>query len=98
MPSGPAATRARSASREAMATTRDLWLRCIAGITFLTAMSAAPRTPQRTGAVPPAPLSAPGTLGRRRGRRRPVGGHRLRFARQANPPDEILDPMLERCF
>src|SRR5262249_40040537 len=54
MPSEAAAADAFARSREAMATTRDEALRCIAGITFASAMFAAPRIPQRTGA----PLSA----------------------------------------
>src|SRR5437868_4446270 len=47
MPSDRAASRARSTPLEANATTSDHSPRCIAGITFLTAMFAAPRTPQR---------------------------------------------------
>ncbi len=50
-PDSRATALARSSEREAMATT---WLRAepsIPGITFLTAISAQPRTPQRTGSM-----------------------------------------------
>src|SRR5262245_30046254 len=49
MPSAAAAALALARSRDAMATTCERSLRSIAGMTFFTAMSAAPSTPQRTG-------------------------------------------------
>src|SRR5260370_2507431 len=48
MPRSAAARRALSGSREAMATTCDHSLRCMAGITLTVAILATPRTPQRT--------------------------------------------------
>src|ERR1700733_15295080 len=48
MPSALAACRARARSREAIATTRVCWPCCMAGITFLRAMAAVLRTPQRS--------------------------------------------------
>src|SRR6476661_2746751 len=50
MPSDAAAARALARSRDAMATTREWAVDWIAGITLVTAMLAAPRMPQRTGA------------------------------------------------
>src|SRR5271165_757788 len=48
MPSLPAASRALPASREAIARICETSPRCIAGMTFSTAMLATPRTPQFT--------------------------------------------------
>src|SRR5688572_7892413 len=48
MPRAVAAARAVSTEREARATTSHSVERCIAGITLVRAMRAAPRTPQRT--------------------------------------------------
>ena len=48
IPSFAAAEVARSKSLDAIATTCEHSPRCIAGITFLIAISAAPRTPHRT--------------------------------------------------
>ena len=48
MPSERAASAALPASREAMATISASVPRCMAGITFFTAIAATPRMPQRT--------------------------------------------------
>src|SRR4051794_38007659 len=48
IPSAPAAASAFALSREAIAVTSVYSLRCMAGITFFTAMPATPNTPQRT--------------------------------------------------
>src|SRR3954470_13763945 len=48
MPRSLAASLALFSSRDAMATTSELWLACVAGITRSTAMCAVPSTPQRT--------------------------------------------------
>ena len=48
MPSDAAVARARSALREAIATTCVCVPRCIAGMTFVRAIFAVLRTPQRT--------------------------------------------------
>src|SRR5215207_5161981 len=51
MPDAAAASRALPMSRDAMATGVASRLSCIAGMTRLSAMFAAPRIPQRTGVV-----------------------------------------------
>jgi hypothetical protein len=49
MPSASAAARARGRSREAIATIRQCWLCCIAGMTFWIPILAVLITPKRTG-------------------------------------------------